>query len=194
MLAALATRDGAHAQLLGPLPDHRETLRAALLEAAASSDVVLVSGGSSTGPEDHAPGLVAELGTLVVHGVALRPASPTGLGTVGGTPVFLLPGNPVSCLCAYDLFAGRLIRRLGGRPQQWPYPRVERPLAHKLVSAVGRVDYARVRLGPEGVEPLAISGASILTSTTRADGFVLVPADLEGYPAGAPVAVHLYDA
>ena len=193
MLAALVARDGGMARVLGPLTDRRETLREALASAIGQSDAVLVSGGSSTGPEDHAPGLVAELGELPVHGVALRPASPTGLGFVGGVPVALLPGNPVSCLCAYDLFGGRVVRRLGGRPAGWPYRPVERPLASKLVSVVGRVDYARVRLVDNQVEPLAVSGASILSSTTRADGFVVVPADLEGYPAGAMVTVWLYD-
>ena len=155
--------------------------------------MVLVSGGSSTGPEDHAPGLLAELGELPLHGVALRPASPTGLGFVGSVPVLLLPGNPVSCLCAYDLFGGRIVRRLGGRPDDWPYRSIELPLRHKLVSAVGRVDYARVKLAGGVVEPLAVSGASILSSTTRADGFVVVPADLEGYAAGVTVTVWLYD-
>jgi molybdopterin molybdotransferase len=193
MLAALTNRDGGLPRVEGPLPDDREALRAAIAEAAGSADVVLVSGGSSTGPEDHAPGLVAELGDLAAHGVALRPASPAGLGFVGGVPVLLLPGNPVSCLCAYDLFAGRVVRRLGGRPPDWPYRPIVRPLARKLASALGRLDYARVRLAGGQVEPLAISGASILSSTTRADGFVLVPADLEGYPAGAEVTVWLYD-
>jgi molybdopterin molybdotransferase len=86
-----------------------------------------------------------------------------------------------------------MVRRLGGRSTDWPYRVVERPLRYKLSSVVGRVDYARVRLVGESVEPLATSGASILSSTTRADGFVLVPADLEGYPAGAIVRVWLYD-
>jgi molybdopterin molybdotransferase len=153
----------------------------------------LVSGGSSAGPEDHAPGLLAELGELSAHGVALRPASPTGLGFIGRVPVLLLPGNPVSCLCAYDFFAGMVVRILGGRPRQWPYQSVTLPLARKLVSMLGRVDYARVRIEQGQVEPLAVSGASILSSTTRADGFVVVPADKEGYPAGATVEVWLYD-
>jgi molybdopterin molybdotransferase len=193
MLSALVSRDGGLGRVVGPLPDCRDTLREALLEAVRQSDVVLVSGGSSTGPEDHAPGLVAELGELLAHGVALRPASPTGVGFIGGVPVVLLPGNPVSCLCAYDLFGGRVVRRLGGWPAQWSYRSVERPLLHKLVSAVGRVDYVRVKLTGNAVEPLAVSGASILSSTTRADGFVIVPADLEGYAAGTTVTVWLYD-
>ena len=67
------------------------------------------------GKEDHTPAVLAECGELLVHGVAMRPASPAGVGVLGDRLVFLLPGNPVSCLCAYDLFAGRAIRKLGGR-------------------------------------------------------------------------------
>jgi molybdopterin molybdotransferase len=193
MVAALVTRDGGSPRVVGPLTDDRGTLRSALADAAADSDAVLISGGSSTGPEDHAPGLVAELGELAVHGVAVRPASPAGLGFLGRVPVLLLPGNPVSCLCAYDLFGGQIVRRLGGRRPEWPYRPVERPLAHKLTSALGRVDYTRVRLVNNRVEPLAVGGASILSGTTRADGFLLVPAGLEGYPAGAVVTVWLFD-
>lgn len=193
MLTALVTRDMGLASVRGPLSDDREILRQALSAAVQEAEVVLVSGGSSTGPEDHAPSLVAELGELVAHGLALRPASPTGLGRIAGAIVMLLPGNPVSCLCAYDFFAGRVIRRLGGRPPGWSYRRVDRPLAAKLVSALGRTDYARVRLNQGQVEPIAISGASILSGTTRADGFVVIPPDLEGYPAGARVTVWLYD-
>ena len=192
MLRALIARDGGIPRVVGPLSDVRETLRTALLDAVGSSDVVLVSGGSSTGPEDHAPGLVSELGELTVHGVAVRPASPSGLGFLGAVPVLLLPGNPVSCLCAYDLFGGRVIRKLGGRRLDWPYRTQSLPLAQKLVSAVGRVDYVRVRLVDGRVEPMSIGGASILTSTTRADGFVIVPAGFEGYAAGAEVTVYMY--
>jgi molybdopterin molybdotransferase len=191
MLAALVRRDGG---IPGPavlVADTRAEVRSALRGAGA--DVVLVSGGSSVGLEDHAPRVLAEDGELAVHGVALRPASPSGLGFLEGRPVFLLPGNPVSCLCAYDLFAGRAVRTLGGRCPGLPYRSVTVPLARKLVSAVGRVDYVRVRIADGQAEPLATSGASILSSTTRADGFVLVPGDSEGQAAGANVQVYLYD-
>jgi molybdopterin molybdotransferase len=191
MLAALVGRDGGEPAVGPILPDRREVLRRALLETEA--DVLLISGGSSVGQEDHAPALLAELGELSVHGVALRPASPTGVGFLTGRPTFLLPGNPVSCLCAYDLFAGRAVRRLGGRRSELPYVRVQLPLAAKVSSAVGRVDYVRVRVREGQAEPLAVSGASLLSTTTSADGFVLVPRDSEGFPAGAAVDVYLYD-
>jgi molybdopterin molybdotransferase len=123
----------------------------------------------------------------------MRPSSPAGMGRLDGRLVFLLPGNPVSCLCAYDFFAGRAIRRLAGRSADWPYRQIRGTLVRKLVSTVGRVDYARVRVQNTEVEPLAISGASVLSSTTRADGFVIIPADSEGYPPCAEVSVYLYD-
>jgi molybdopterin molybdotransferase len=174
------------------VPDRRDAVRDAL--AASDADLVLVSGGSSVGQEDHAPRALAELGELAVHGVALRPAAPAGFGFLpGGRVVFLLPGNPVSCLCAYDLFAGVALRLLGGLPPELPYRAATLPLGRKIVSAVGRVDYVRVRVEAGRVEPLATSGASVLTSTTRADGFVLVPRDSEGHAPGDAVTVHFYD-
>jgi molybdopterin molybdotransferase len=194
MLAALVARDGGEAICGDIVPDRPEAIRAAL-EAATrenEAEVVVVSGGSSVGQEDYVPKLLSELGELAIHGVAMRPSSPTGMGRLGGRLVFLLPGNPVSCLCAYDFFAGRAIRALAGGSKDWPHRRVRVRLTRKLVSTVGRVDYARVQIVGREAEPLAVSGASILSSTTRADGFVIVPADSEGYPPGAEIEVFLY--
>jgi molybdopterin molybdotransferase len=192
MLDALVHRDGGLPSPVRMIADRADTIQEAL--SSAAEDILLVSGGSSVGIEDHAPRVLAALGELCVHGVALRPASPTGVGFLGARPVFLLPGNPVSCLCAYDLFAGPALRRLGGRTMELPYRQVRLPLARKIASAVGRVDYVRVQLDNGKVEPLAISGASLLSSTTKADGFVLVAADSEGFGCGEEVDVYLYDA
>lgn len=204
MLAALVKRDGGMPQfenlkpetwdLKPALPyvvrDDRDSILSAM---QSDADIVLVSGGSSVGQEDHAPSLLAAHGELSIHGIAMRPSSPTGMGRLEHRLMFLLPGNPVSCLCAYDFFAGRAIRLAGGRSPAWPYRQVRLPLARKLVSQVGRVDYARVRVIGNDVEPIAISGASILSSTTVADGFVIIPADSEGQGAGSLVDVYLYD-
>jgi molybdopterin molybdotransferase len=168
--------------------------RAAILEALhADADIVIVSGGSSVGIEDLAPMLVAEHGELAVHGIAMRPSSPTGIGRIGHRLVFLLPGNPVSSLCAYDFFAGRAIRALGGRSKTWPYRATRGILNRKISSQIGRLDYARVKIADGVVEPLSITGASVLSSTTRADGFVIVGDDSEGFAAGYDVQVWLYD-
>jgi molybdopterin molybdotransferase len=190
MLSALVARDGGAVIHPGIVPDQQAIIAEAM---QSDCDVLLVSGGSSVGREDHAPIVLAELGELALHGIAMRPSSPTGMGRIGDRLVFLLPGNPVSCLCAYDFFAGRAIRSLGGRSKAWPYRSEKRQLNGKLVSQIGRVDYARVRIINEGVEPLAISGASVLSSTTQADGFVIIPSDSEGAAAGSTVEVFRYD-
>jgi molybdopterin molybdotransferase len=191
VLRGLAERDGAEVVACEWLPDRAERIRAAL--SRADADVLLVSGGSSVGQEDFAPRLVAELGSLDFHGVAMRPSSPAGVGRIGDRFVFLLPGNPVSCLCAYEFFAGPTLRALGGRPRAWPHRRVRLPLARKIGSTIGRVDYVRVAIEQGRVVPLATSGASILSSTVRAAGAVIVPRGLEGLPEGAEVEVLLYD-
>ena len=190
MLSALIERDGGLVDFPGLVRDNHD----AILEALqADADIVIVSGGSSVGIEDLAPMLVAQHGELAVHGIAMRPSSPTGLGRIGHRLIFLLPGNPVSSLCAYDFFAGRAIRALGGRCREWPYRAIRGRLNRKISSPIGRLDYARVKIVGDLVEPLAVGGASLLSSTTRADGFVIVGDDSEGFGAGTDVKVWLYD-
>jgi molybdopterin molybdotransferase len=191
MLSGLIERDGGVIEKHRYLGDDPQAIRAALV--APGADVILVSGGSSVGSEDHAPRLLAEVGELAIHGIAMRPSSPAGFGRIDDALVFLLPGNPVSCLCAYDFFAGRALRLRGGRSADWPHRRLNRPVGRKIVSAIGRVDYCRVRIVDGSVEPIALSGASILSSTTRADGFVIVPSESEGCGPGTEVEVYLYD-
>jgi molybdopterin molybdotransferase len=194
LLAGLVERWGGRVGPCSLQPDDPARIRRALLRVLRSPavDLVLLAGGTSVGAEDHAPGVLADLGSLLFHGVALRPAGPVGFGVAEGKPVLLLPGNPVSCLAAFDLLAGPCLRRLQGLAPAPPYPRARLPLARRLASVAGRADYARVALGPDGVEPVAVSGASILTTAVRADGWVLVPAEVEGWDAGTPVEVHLY--
>ena len=196
VLRSLIERDGGLALPVQWLKDDPDLIRAAL--ASHDADVVLVSGGSSVGREDYAPTLVAELGSLDVHGISMRPSSPTGIGRLPGGGdreqlVFMLPGNPVSCMCAYEFFAGPSIRAMGGRPRRWPHSRIRVPLGRKITSQVGRTDYVRVAFEGGDVVPLATSGASILSSTVRAAGCVIVPRELEGMPAGSEVEVLLYD-
>lgn len=199
MLRALVNRDGGIIGGCQLIADDPQRIHETLL---ADADVVLVTGGSSVGQEDYAPGLLARHGELAIHGIAMRPGGPTGMGTLEGRLVFLLPGNPVSCLCAYDFFAGRAIRSLGGRSKAWPYSSVRCRLDRELASVEGRVDYVRVRIVPGNAdavdcepqcEPLFASGGSMLSSATQADGFVIIPAAVRSLAAGSPVVVHRYD-
>jgi len=195
MLCALVYRDGAAKANVVMVQDRYEIVRDAI--ASADEDVVMVSGGSSVGPEDHAPTALAEIGEVAVHGVAMRPSSPAGFGFFGAGAeqkvVFLLPGNPVSCLAAYEFFAGPTVRGLGGLSREWPHRRTRGRLIRKIVSELGRLDYVRVRLIDGRVDPIMTSGAAILSSTTRADGVVIVAAGREGYAEEEEVEILLYD-
>ena len=190
LLSGLVHRDGAVLLGVEYLGDSRDSLRRALHEPA---DVILVSGGSSVGQEDFVPDVLREVGELAIHGLALRPAAPTGIGRIGKTLVFLLPGNPVSCLCAGDLLAGRSIRQLGGRSGGLPYASERLQLGGPVLSATGRLDYVRVRREGNSIHPLATSGAAMLGTTVRADGFLLVPAEREQLEAGEIVEYYSYD-
>ena len=190
MLAALVERDGGIPHVIR-LPDERETMANALTQAGV--DLIITAGAASVGSEDRVPVLVGELGYLAVHGITMRPSAPTGVGTVNAIRVLILPGNPVACLAAYDFFAGPVVRTLGGRSPDWPYRTIQRTLARRLVSQVGRTDYARVMVDGDRVEPIAISGSSVLSSVTGASGFVVVPVSSEGYAEGTIVTVHCYD-
>jgi molybdopterin molybdotransferase len=168
-------------------------MRAALVEAGV--DIILVIGGTGRGPDDHSGAALADTGELAIHGVALRPGETTGLGrTVSGMPVVLLPGAPAACLWSYELFAGRAIRRLGGRGPELPYRSREMITARKIVSALGITEICPVRYGAgDTVEPLPSFAETGLMAAVGADGFVIVPVGSEGHPQGARVTVYLYE-
>jgi putative molybdopterin biosynthesis protein len=140
--------------------------------------------------------VVAEAGTLAVHGVAVRPGHPVVLGVVAGakpTPVLGAPGYPVSAALTFDIFAAPLLARLEGAPPP-DWPRAHARLARKLASNMGSDDWVRVRLGRVGGRLVATPlprGAGVLTSLVRADGLLVVPAPLEGHHAGEEVEVRL---
>jgi molybdopterin molybdotransferase len=191
MLRALVERDGGIALPARSGADHRAALQEAM--AAQGADLLLVAGRTGTGPDDDAPLALAGAGRLDLHGVAVRPGGSVGMGRAGALPVILLPGDPLACLCAYELFAGEMIRRMGGRDPRLPHPSLEAEVGRKIVSAIGFTEVCQVRLVDGRVEPTGSTGSGGIASALRAAGFVVVPAPLEGYPPGTRVLVHLHD-
>lgn len=164
------------------------------IAGAGEADVILVAGRSGAGTDDTAaPALVGAGGEIAMHGIAIRPGASSGLGRWRGKPVLLLPGDPLACLIAYDMLAGRLIRRLAGLSVDFPYPRAAWPLGRKIVSAIGFTDVVPVALAGETVVPVAAAESARLPVSCQADGFVVVPENLEGYAEGKTVSVCLYD-
>ena len=196
MLAAQAEAAGCEAHRFEVTPDVPDEIAAAVRAAAARSDLVIVIAGSSAGRDDHTAAVVAEVGTLAVHGVAVRPGHPVVLGVVDGhpaTPVLGAPGYPVSAALTFDIFAAPLLARLEGAPPP-ESPLALARLARKLASTMGMDDWVRVRLGRVGGRLVATPlprGAGVLTSLVRADGLLVIPAELEGHHAGDEVSVRL---
>ena len=191
MLAPLIERDGGVLAKVHHVPDDRDLLQKHLSKTDA--DLVCMTGGTSVGIEDHGPMLVDELGDLLAHGIPMRPAAPTGFGLIKGKKIFLLPGNPVSCLSAYDYFVRRSLCMMGGHSDEWPYRNKKIKLATKISSEIGRIEYVRLRIENDLAFVIASGGASILSSTTQADAFLLTEEDSEGFAEGDEVQVWLYD-
>ncbi|MDI6819902.1 MAG: molybdopterin molybdotransferase MoeA [Candidatus Hodarchaeaceae archaeon] len=194
-LAAAVASCGGLPRRLGIVPDGPELLKRALLRAI-KHDVVLISGGSSVGERDIVPNAVAELGEVLLHGVAIRPGGPTAFGIVKGKPVFALAGFPVSALVAFDMIARPALRRMQGLPADRGYPSILARLTRKVSSTLGRIEVVRVHVRREAGElmadPIRIAGSGILSSMTKANGFVIVPEDVEGFNGGSIVEVELY--
>jgi putative molybdopterin biosynthesis protein len=193
MLVAQAVEAGATAEATAIVPDDPALITAALRDAAARADLVVLVAGSSAGRDDHTARVVAGAGTLAVHGVAVKPGHPVVLGAVDATPVLGAPGYPVSAALTFEIFAlPRLAALEGAAPRERPVATAR--LARKLASTIGSDEWVRVRLGRVGGEVVATPlprGAGVLTSLVRADGLLVVPAGTEGHHAGERVRVQL---
>ncbi len=193
MLAGQAGEHGCDVLSLPIEPDDPERIAAAVLAAAQCADLVVIIAGSSAGRGDHTASVVARMGTLVVHGVAVRPGHPVVLGVVGTTPVLGAPGYPVSASLTFDIFAAPRLAALQGTTTV-SRQTVTARLARKLASPLGMDDWVRVRVGRVGGRIVATPlprGAGALTSLVRADGLLVVPAGLEGHHPGTEVEVQL---
>ncbi len=193
MLAAQAREVGCEARVTAILADDPALIAAELVAAADNADLVILVAGSSAGRDDYTAAVVAEAGTLAVHGVAVKPGHPVVLGVVGGTPVMGAPGYPVSAALTFDIFAAPLLASLEGAPPP-ERPETTARLARKLPSSIGSDDWVRVRLGRVGGEIVATPlprGAGVLTSLVRADGLLVVPSGVEGHLAGETVRIQL---
>jgi len=191
MKALLVEQWGARYRYRNIVLDVRELIEAALLRDT-DADLILTTGGTSVGIRDLVPEAVHKLGKVLVHGIAISPGKPTALGLVENTPVVCLPGFPVACLVASYAFVKPAIYRLAHLDRTFKRS-VTGTLASKLTGKPGSRTYARVAIRNGRVEPIMVSGSGILSSMAKADGFVIIPENVEGYDEGQRVEVVLFD-
>ncbi len=193
ILSGLVTDAGGVPEVRPIVPDDPGGLAAALKDAIAAADLVLINAGSSAGTEDYTYQAIDSLGEVLVHGVAMMPGKPTVLGVVNGKPVIGNPGYPVSAVLSFEQFAAPFIaglagRRLSARAALTVYP------AQNLPSKPGLTEFIRVTLGRVENKVIATPlprGAGTITSLVRADGMLVVPALSEGLEEDRPVTAEL---
>ncbi len=162
------------------------------------ADAVITTGGTSVGGLDLVPDAVNKLGKpgMVVHGIALRPAMPTGLAILEGKPVVVLSGNPVAAITGFELFARPLICKLLGTKKEEQRPTVKAKMTRKIATALGKKNFLRVLVTNKSeelfAEPISAKGSGNLTTMTRANGYVIVPENREGVREGETVTVYLF--
>lgn len=188
-LAGVVREHGGAPEDLPTVGDALESLEAAV-DDASRFDLAIFSGGSSVGDRDLMLDALRARGTVVFHGIAVRPGKPTALVQLGTTVVFAMPGNPTSCLSNAYVFLVPLLRKMAGLPAYRPRE-VVATLASRIASAVGRHQFYSVRLEGTRAVP-AFRGSGAITSLSRADGYIEIPADVDVIEEGASVVVRLF--
>ena len=192
MLEAMLTAFGVQVINYGIVIDDEALLAEKVTKAVSECDAVLLSGGSSVGVKDAACRIIASMGTLLLHGIAIKPGKPTILGKTGKKPLVGLPGHPVAAYFITKLFVLPLLARLSGRKQA-AYTTTAR-ISESISANHGRAQYHCCRLEKKDGEWYAypIRGKSgLITTLAGADGYFCIPRDCEGLPQGAQVQVSV---
>lgn len=197
-LTAAAIEAGALAYRVGIVPDEARTLLSTLEDQLVRADVLITSGGVSVGAYDVVKEVLSRIGTVQFDKVAMQPGMPQGFGTIGpdDTPIFALPGNPVSALVSFEVFVRPALRRMiGAEPLQ--RPRVSAVTTESFSSPEGKRSFLRVHLsvrkGAHVVTPVSGPGSHLLAGMARANALVVVPEQVVQVAAGEPVTVLLLE-
>ena len=197
MLITFLTRLGANVTDFGNLRDDPAQLSQRLAEAAPDHDLIVTSGGVSTGEEDHVKAAIEASGRMMFWRLAVKPGRPLAMGVVGGTPIVGLPGNPAAVYVTLALFVRPLLARLGGA--------IFTPLAPQYVRSTfkakkrsGRREYIRVSVvraadGVLGARKFPKEGAGLLTSLTQSDGLAEIADDVKSVAVGDMIAFYPHE-
>jgi molybdopterin molybdotransferase len=199
ILSALCRELDAEPVDLGIVKDDEDEILGKLKIGFEMADVVMTSGGTSVGVSDIVPEVVNTIGKpgVIVHGVAMRPAMPSALAIVDGKPMIILSGNPVAAMIGFEVFARPLICRMLGLEKEERRLTVKAKITRRVSTVLGRKTFVRVRVlqrfGEFFAEPISARGSGIISTMTKANGYVVVPENREGLEEGEAVSVYLFD-
>ncbi|MEM3066776.1 MAG: molybdopterin molybdotransferase MoeA [Nitrososphaerota archaeon] len=197
LLKTLLKEIGCEVLDLGTIPDDLESIKESIQNGLKMADAIVVTGGTSVGELDLVPDAINSLGKpgLVVHGIMMRPAKPTGFGMIDGKPVFMLSGLPVAALIGFQNFVKSSIQMMLGLPEE-PKLTIRGKLTRRVANPHGVRSFIRVKVIRQGdayyVEPLMLTGSGLISTLTKANGMLIVPEDIEGYDEGEEVEVELF--
>jgi molybdenum cofactor synthesis domain-containing protein len=188
-LSAIVSANGGVPEPRPPVDDTLEHLVAAL-DACADADLMVFSGGSSVGDRDLVMDVVAARGSMIFHGIAVKPGKPTAFARIGTVPFFGMPGNPTSCLSNAYILLVPFLRAMARLPVY--APRIVRArLGKRIDSPAGRHQFYTVRL-VDGVAFPAFKGSGAITSLSQADGYIEIPASQGTVEEGTDVEVKIF--
>ena len=182
---------------MGVIRDEHEAIRSALLSAAEKADLIITTGGVSVGEADYIKVVLEEIGKTEFWKIAIKPGRPLTLGSIGNSIFMGLPGNPVAVMVTFSLFVSRAIRKLAGAPS-WEAPLLKARSLQDLRKKPGRHEYLRgiASKGEDNqwqVEKTGMQGSGILTSMSRANCFIVLPAENGGIKKGDLVDIQLFE-
>ncbi len=194
-IAAQVLRYGGLPKVIGIARDRVKDITDKL-QGALSADMLLTSGGVSMGNYDVVKEVLAEQGEISFWTVRMKPGKPLAFGTIKGIPHLGLPGNPVSSMITFEIFARPAILKMMGK-KNFSKPTIEATLDGRIRNTDGRRIFARATVSREGDRYLARvtgpQGSGILTSMSRANGLVIVPEDVDAVEQGETVKVLMLD-
>jgi len=199
VLSALCNELGAETLDLGIARDDAREISKKLILGLEKSDAVITSGGTSVGEPDIVPESVNGIGKpgVIVHGVAMRPGMPTALAVVKEKPIIILPGNPTAAMLGFEIFGRPLVSKMLGMKKTESRPLLEARITKRMTTTLGRRNLVRVKVSQKDgeflAEPISARGSGRISTMTKANGYVIVPENLEGLESGDRVSVQMFE-
>ncbi len=197
MISALVNLYGGIVIRAESIKDNKESIKIKLIESVEDSHMIIFTGGTSVGTKDYLPEIINEIGTIITHGVAMRPGSPVLIGFLNKSLIFCLPGSPGAAYISFLKISGPAIRKMLGcsvlDPRIEIVARIDKDVP---VTGLGILHFLRVKLEKRENEfiaiPVKLKGSGVISSLTASDGIIEIPPNQEGLKKGEQVIVRLF--